>query len=172
MYYLLHIICVERAPVGLPYYEQECTYVCMCVYIYIYIIIVIVIVIVICIVIARRMVIAIFEPSIRVPERESDRREARVTYIYIYIYIHMYIHIVLLVHIEIHIYYYHHLYDYTVKHEMFGNRFELRFSGDALRPQQMTVCMHCQDIALMCRTYERPPMSHRRHGNCNSVSAM
>lgn len=48
----------------------------------------------------------------------------------------------------------------SVKHEMFGNRFELRFSGDALRPQHMTVCMHCQDIVCVDVTYKRRPMSH------------
>ena len=59
-----------------------------------------------------------------------------------------------------------------MKHEMFGNRFELRFSRDVLRPQHMTVCMHCQEIVCVDVTYERPPMSHRRHGKCNSVRAM
>ena len=48
----------------------------------------------------------------------------------------------------------------SVKHDMFGNRFELRFSGDALRPQHMTVCMHCQDIVCADVTYKRRPMSH------------
>ena len=55
---------------------------------------------------------------------------------------------------------------------MFVNRFEFRFSGDALRPQHMTVCKHCQDIVCVDVTYGRPPMSHRKHGNCNSVCAL
>ena len=48
----------------------------------------------------------------------------------------------------------------SVKHEMFGNRFELWFSGDALRPQHMTVCLHCQDSVCVDVTYKRRPMSH------------
>ena len=43
---------------------------------------------------------------------------------------------------------------------MFGNRFELRLYGDALRPQHMAICMHCQDIVCVGVTYKRRPMSH------------
>ena len=52
------------------------------------------------------------------------------------------------------------LYYVTVKHEMFGNRFELGFSGDAFRPQRVTVRTDCQDIVRLDVTYERQPMSH------------
>ena len=85
-------------------------------------------------------------------------------YIYTYMYTHKYVHMYIYIYIYIHV--------YTVQHEMFVNRFEFRFSGDALRPQHMTVCKHCQDIVCVDVTYGRPPMSHRRHGNCNSVCAM
>ena len=48
----------------------------------------------------------------------------------------------------------------SVKPEMFGNRFEPGFSGDAFRPQRVTVRTDCQDIVRLDVTYERQPMSH------------
>lgn len=48
----------------------------------------------------------------------------------------------------------------SVKPEMFGNRFELGFSGDVFRPQHVTVRTDCQDIVRFGVTYERLPMSH------------
>ena len=48
----------------------------------------------------------------------------------------------------------------SVKPGMFGNRFEPGFSGDAFRPQRVTVRTDCQDIVRLDVTYERQPMSH------------
>ena len=42
-----------------------------------------------------------------------------------------------------------------MKHERFGNIFEFRFSGDALRPQHMTICMQCQNIVCVDVMYVR-----------------
>ena len=48
----------------------------------------------------------------------------------------------------------------SVKHEMFGNRFGLGFSGDVFAPSHVTVCTDCQDIVCAGVTYERRSMSH------------
>jgi len=50
---------------------------------------------------------------------------------------------------------------FSVKPEMFGNRFELGFSGGVFDPMQhVTVRTDCRNIVRFDVTYDGPPMSH------------